>query len=137
MKVDNSVFPTAEQISATFSAPEDGAFVMVNLLKFKVRASYENGEDVSGRTAYTRYALQMRAMVEAAGGRLLYSGKVSGLMVGEVEELWDTVGLMEYPSRAVFRQITRSPEYREIEKHRIAGLAGQLNIETKSDLPGR
>jgi hypothetical protein len=33
----------------------------------------------------------------------------------------------------VFRQITRSPEYREIEKHRIAGLAGQLNIETKSD----
>jgi uncharacterized protein (DUF1330 family) len=48
-----------------------------------------------------------------------------------VEDLWDAVGIVEYPSRAAFRAITQSPEFHEIELHRIAGLAGQLNIETK------
>ena len=131
MKVENSVFATPEQAERTFMGPEDGPFVMVNLLKFKDRATYENGEDISGRAAYGRYGARMKAMVEANGGRLIYSGAVRGLMLGSVEELWDSVALMEYPSRAVFRGITRSKEYHEIEVHRVAGLAGQINIETK------
>jgi uncharacterized protein (DUF1330 family) len=73
----------------------------------------------------------MKKMVEAEGGRLIYSGDVKSLMLGVVDDLWDSVGLMEYPSRAVFQKILSSPAYREIEVHRHAGLAGQLNIETK------
>jgi uncharacterized protein (DUF1330 family) len=131
MNVENAVSATPEQAKAIFGAPEDGPLVMVNLIKFKDRATYENGEDVSGREAYARYGARMKKMVEAEGGRLIYSGDVKSLMLGVVDDLWDSVGLMEYPSRAVFQKIISSPAYREIEVHRHAGLAGQLNIETK------
>ena len=52
-------------------------------------------------------------------------------MLGEVEELWDMVALAQYPSRAAMMTMIQSPEYQAIEKHRVAGLAGQLNIRTK------
>jgi len=133
MDVVNAVLPSHEQASAFFSAPEDGPFVMVNLLKFKDRAGYEDGSDahLTGRDAYERYGIGVTALVERLGGTLRYSGDVDGILLGEVEELWDAVALVEYPSNKVFLQMTLSPEYQAIEHHRIAGLAGQLNFRTK------
>jgi len=109
---------------------------MVNLLKFRDRAVYSDGrsDDLSGREAYTRYAEKMRGIVEGAGGRFLFGGEVKGLIIGEVEELWDAVGIAEYPSRAAFHQIATSPEVQEIGVHREAGLAGQLLILTVGGL---
>ena len=52
-------------------------------------------------------------------------------MLGEVEELWDMVAIAMYPSRKAMLQMVTNPDYIESEKHRSAGLAGQLNIETK------
>jgi uncharacterized protein (DUF1330 family) len=134
MDVTNAVLPSQEQAVAFFSSPEDGPFVMVNLLKFKEQAEYEDGSDahLTGREAYERYGAAVTALVEGLGGTLRFSGDVSGILLGEVEELWDAVALMEYPSYEVFMQMTLSPEYQAIEAHRIAGLAGQLNIRTKS-----
>jgi uncharacterized protein (DUF1330 family) len=131
MKVENAVMPTPEQMRGTFMAPEDGPFVMVNLIKFRDRAAYASGEDVSGREAYMRYAKRMRVLCEANQARMIFSSQVVRLLLGEVEDLWDMVGLVEYPSRETFMRIAQSPEYREIEEHRIAGLAGQLNLETR------
>ena len=45
MDVNNAVYPGAAQIAAFFGAPEDGPFVMVNLLKFKPKAQYADGSD--------------------------------------------------------------------------------------------
>ncbi|REJ64443.1 MAG: DUF1330 domain-containing protein, partial [Proteobacteria bacterium] len=58
------------------------------------------------------------------------SGDVSRLMLGEVEDLWDTVAIAQYPSRAAMLEMMQLPEYQEISVHREAGLEGQLNIET-------
>ena len=52
-------------------------------------------------------------------------------MLGEVGELWDMVALVEYPSLEAFKTMALSPEMHAIEHHRMAGLAGQLNIRTK------
>ena len=73
----------------------------------------------------------MAKLVEGLGGKVRYSGQVTGLMLGEVEDLWDAVALAEYPSLAAFQAMATSPEYHAIEHHRLAGLAGQLNIRTK------
>lgn len=51
-------------------------------------------------------------------------------MLGEVEELWDSVAIAQYPSRAAMLEMMQLQEYQEISVHRSAGLAGQLNIET-------
>lgn len=133
MKVDNAVMPSPEQAMGFFGAPEDGPFVMVNLLKFKPRAEYEDGSnaDLTGEQAYMRYGEEVRKLVEGLGGRIRYQGRVTGLLLGEVEDLWDVVALAEYPSLAAFQQMAMSPEMHAIEHHRKAGLAGQLNIRTK------
>lgn len=133
MKVENAVFPGPEQIAGFFGAPEDGPFVMVNLLKFKPRAEYEDGSDahLTGAEAYGRYGEAVRVLVENLGGKIRYSGRVTGLLLGDVEDLWDAVALAEYPSLAAFQAMAMSPEMHAIEHHRKAGLAGQLNIRTK------
>ena len=133
MDVKNAVYPGPAQIADFFGAPEDGPFVMVNLLKFKAKAEYADGADahLTGAQAYARYGEAVAKLIEALGGRMRYSGQVTGLMLGEVEDLWDVVALAEYPSLAAFQSMATSPEYHAIEHHRTAGLAGQLNIRTK------
>jgi len=130
MDVTNAVYPPGEQFVEFFAVEEDGPFVMVNLLKFKERADYGEGstDEPTGREAYERYGAEVTKLVEAGGGRLAFSGHVSGILLGEVEELWDAVALVEYPSHAAFQEMMRSPEWAAIEHHRNAGLAGQLNI---------
>jgi len=133
MKVTNSTVPSQEQLAEFFGSPEDGPFVMVNLLKFKEKANYPDGSDADlpGFQAYARYAKAVQERIAAVGGRPQTSGQVTGLMLGEVEELWDMVALVEYPSLEAFRTMIESPEYQAITVHREAGLAGQLNIKIK------
>ena len=129
MNVVNKIFPSPDQI-APLAGDDTGPVVMLNLLKFRERAEYRDGraDDISGREAYMRYVAAMQGIVEGAGGRFLFSGEVQGLVIGGVEELWDLVGLAEYPSRAEFFRIATSPEVQAIGVHREAGLAGQLLI---------
>ena len=134
MDVKNAVLPPMEQAMAFFGGTEDGPFVMVNLLKFKPKAEYADGSDahLTGWEAYQRYGVEVAKLVVGLGGRIHYSGAVTGLLLGEVEDLWDMVALAEYPSLAAFQKMATSPEMRAIEHHRSAGLAGQLNIRTKA-----
>ena len=64
------------------------------------------------------------------GGSIIFSGKVSRLLIGEAEELWDMVAIAEYPNKKAMLKMISDKDYRESEKHRAAGLEGQLNIET-------
>lgn len=134
MNFTNQIHPSPEQAKAFFSGEEDGPMCMVNLLKFKDKATYADGSepDLSGRDAYLRYGMGVQACLAAVGGKARFTGFVTDLMLGEVEELWDMVAIAEYPSRTAMLQMVQSPEYQAITKHRDAGLAGQLNIRTKS-----
>ena len=95
MRVINQVYPTPEQLTPLAADPTPGPIAMVNLLKFRDRAVYADGrpDDLSGRDAYMLYVIDMQRIVEAAGGRFLFAGDVKGLVVGEVEDLWDAVGI--------------------------------------------
>ena len=129
MKVENQVRPKPEQ-AQDFLKSSDQPVVMVNLLRFKDKAEYADGREteLSGQEAYGLYSSEMQKLVEGAGGKFLFGGTVIGLLLGEVEDLWDVVGLVEYPSPASLIKISSSPEFAKIEMHREAGLAGQLNI---------
>ncbi len=132
MNVENKVMPSPQRAMEFFGGAEDGPFVMVNLLKFHDRAQYEDGDHgLTGVEAYMLYGEGVRKLVEGLGGQVRFQGRVTGLMLGEVEELWDVVALAEYPSLEAFRNMAMSPEMHAIEHHRKAGLKGQLNIKTK------
>ncbi len=132
MNVVNHVYPSFEKFMPLAEDTTPGPIAMVNLLKFHETSQYQDGRpnDVSGREAYMRYIAEMGPIVEAAGGRFLFSGDVQGVIIGEVAEAWDAVGIAEYPSRAAFHRIATSPEVTAIGVHREAGLAGQLLIMT-------
>lgn len=132
MKVENSVIPTQEQMEGFLAPGPDGPISMVNLLKFKEKADYKDGREteLTGQEAYALYSRGVMETLAKVGGKLVFSGDVSRLMLGEVEDLWDTVAIAQYPSRAAMLEMMQLPEYQEISVHREAGLAGQLNIET-------
>ena len=132
MKVENRVTPNEEQINGFLENPEIGPISMVDLLKFKDKALYEDGRDTSltGEEAYGLYAAEVVNLVEKYGGEFLFAGKVNRLMLGEVEEMWDSIAIAKYPSRKAMFEMTMDPEYQKIHVHRDAGLKGQLNIET-------
>ena len=132
MKVENRVTPNEEQISGFLENPEIGPISMVNLLKFKDKALYEDGRDtdLTGEEAYRLYAAEVINLVEKYGGEFLFAGKVNRLMLGEVEEMWDSIAIAKYPNRKAMFDMTMDPEYQKIHVHRDAGLKGQLNIET-------
>ncbi|GGI80566.1 DUF1330 domain-containing protein [Polymorphobacter multimanifer] len=136
MRVDNAVMPTPEQAAAFFGAEDQGPLVMVNLLRFREHAAYPDGSEpeLSGRDAYLRYGAAVEACIGLVGGRALFSGPVTGMLLGEVEAPWDMVALVWYPSPKAMLEMVGLPEYRGIEVHRLAGLEGQLNIRTA---PGR
>ena len=52
-------------------------------------------------------------------------------MLGEVEDLWDQVAIAMYPNRKAMLTMIQDPDYIQSAQHRVAGLEGQLNIETK------
>ena len=132
MDVTNAVYPHKDQFDEFFAGDDEGPIVMVNLLKFRDRAVYDDDPsvDISGREAYERYGVGVTRLIEGGGGRIVFSGDVTGMIVGDAEELWDMVALAEYPSKAAFLEMMLSPEWAAIERHRLAGLAGQLNIRT-------
>ena len=134
MKVENAVYPTADGIQALARDTSSTKIAMLNLLKFRDKAMYKDGrsDDISGREAYLRYANAMTKIVEREGGRILFSGRIAGLVIGEVEGMWDVAAIMEYPSRAAFQRIVTLPEVQEIGVHREAALEGQLLIMTES-----
>lgn len=131
MQVENKVYPEGGQIAALAAMGGEAPIVMVNLLKFRAEAQYDDPAEpkISGFEAYMRYGEPMRRIVEGAGGRFVFQAMVDALVIGSVESLWDIVAIVEYPSRAAFIQIATSPEVQEIGKHRQAGLEGQLLIQ--------
>lgn len=132
MRVENAVYPKGEQITETMSKGVNTPIVMLNLLKFKPKAEYKDGRPATddGRTAYNRYGADMLRFVQEHGGRVLFMGDVKSLVIGEVDEMWDMVALVEYPSSEAFVKIAMSPDVARFGVHREAGLAGQLLIQT-------
>ena len=133
MRVKNAVIPNEEQMAGFLEGDTETPIKMVNLLKFKDKADYKDGRQtsLSGKEAYQIYADEVQGHLEKVGGQSIFFGEVERLMLGEVEELWDWVAIAEYPSRKAILEMVMDSEYQKSEEHRSAGLAGQLNIETK------
>jgi uncharacterized protein (DUF1330 family) len=139
MQVENKVTPSEDQIKGFFEPGADGPIYMLNLLKFKEKAEYVDGRktDLTGAEAYALYGAEVSKILINLGGGGMFNAKVERLMLGEVEDLWDTVAIAMYPSRQAMIEMMQSEEYQAIHHHRDAGLAGQLNIETTPKLTRR
>jgi uncharacterized protein (DUF1330 family) len=127
----NVLQPTGEQVRAFRDRQTGEPVAMLNLLKFKDKAIYEDGRpsELTGLEAYQLYATAFHEIMEPKGVRVLYSGGVKGLLIGEGDNLWDSVAVIEYPSTEIMLNMLRDEDYRLAQQHRAAGLEGQLLIE--------
>lgn len=134
MKVENKLRPDVKQMAGFVIGDTKSPIQMVNLLKFRDKAEYKDGREteLTGEEAYNIYAAEVADHLKKVGGKIIFSGVVSRLVIGDVDELWDWVAIAEYPNRKAMRSMIMDKDYQESEKHRSAGLAGQLNIETKT-----
>lgn len=133
MEVVNEVMPTSPDRMAAMAEPgPDGPIFMVNLLRFKDHAEYEDGRttELTGREAYALYGRAVFEILPEYGAEPVFMGDVTFLSLGQVEDLWDEVAIVKYPNRAALLAMSTSAEWQEAAVHRTAGLAGQLNIET-------
>ena len=137
MEINNEsrkqVMPNEKQMEEFLEEGHDEPIFMVNLLKFKDKAEYPDKREsnLSGKEAYAIYSKEVVGHLEKVGGKPIFGSEVTRLMLGEVEDLWDQVAIAMYPNRKSMLKMISDPDYIKSAQHRVAGLAGQLNIETK------
>ncbi len=133
MQVKNGLYPTSNQMEMLESDDDNRPLQLVNLFKFRDKAVYEDGRETSltGEEAYNLYGQPMIAVLEKFGAEVVFFSEVTGLIIGDVDELWDSMAIVKYPSRQALLNMTSSDEFKALSVHREAGLAGQLNIETR------
>lgn len=132
MPIENALWPTPDQFEAVANSPRQGPVTMINLLKFKPEAEYEDGRagNLTGEEAYALYAEELGPLVAQYGAKVVFDGAVDGLVIGEGEGGWHRALIVEYPSREAFGAMTSSDAYLAVAVHRKAGLEGQLLIAT-------
>jgi len=129
------VSPTEAQLRALLQRPDDGPVQMVNLLKFRDRASYPAGHPLAGAAggtgaeAYMRYGAVAGRTIAAYGGRIVLLANGEQVIIGEAPE-WDQTVVVEYPSRAAFVDMILDAEYQAAHPHRRAGLERTVVIAT-------
>ena len=132
MKFENKVMPNDDQMAEFLESGNDEPIYMVNLLKFKDKAEYPDKRetDLSGKEAYAIYTKEVQHHLAKVGGKGIFGAEVKRLMLVEVDELLDSVAIAKYPNRKAMLDMISDPDYIKSAQHRVAGLKGQLNIET-------
>ena len=130
MEYINELRKTDQQIQDLLKKDDGGPVCMINLMKFREKAKYEDGRetDLTGVEAYDLYGKPTGKLIAELGGEIVFTAVLKGMVVGEVEELWDVMAIAKYPTLQSFIDMTSSSIYLEAYHHRIAGLQGQLNI---------
>ena len=90
-------------------ANHEGAVVMVNLMRFRLRSLDGDG---TGWDAYLRYSALTVPMIKARGGTIIWAGHGLAVALGAAESnRWDYVALVRYPSVGAFIDMMTLPEY--------------------------
>ena len=123
--------PTKEQFAAMMKLPEEGPIWMLNIIRLRENAAYEDGRKATGREAYAAYARESEKYFKGVGGRIVWSGKPRHVLIGPQDERWDICFVAEYPSAQAFADMVKNPGYQAIVHHRQAAVADSRLIRLK------
>lgn len=125
---DGYIDPGREAWEVFKDLPRDQPIHMLNLVKLKAKAEYpadhpDHGKDLSGLDAYRAYGRTTAHIFKRVGGRQVWAGRPQVMVTGPGAEAWDIAFIAEYPGGDAFIEMVRDPEYRDLVKHRTAGVA--------------
>ena len=116
------VDPTKEVFAQFVADDRPGPIQMLNLVRLRDQAVYEDGRAATGAEAYEAYGRESGPIFQRLGGRIIWQGRFELMVIGPAEERWDHCFIAEYPSVAAFVEMIRDPGYREAVKHRQAAV---------------
>ena len=116
------VDPDRERFGQFKDLPREGKIHMLNLVRLKEMAVYEDGTMVTGEEAYRAYSRESGPIFQRLGGRIVWSGTFELTLIGPADERWDLCFIAEYPSGEAFISMLRDPDYRQAVRHRQAAV---------------
>ncbi|MBR9843318.1 MAG: DUF1330 domain-containing protein [Rhodobacteraceae bacterium] len=99
-----------------------GPIHMLNLVRLRARAAYEDGREATGKEAYAAYGRESAPVFQRLGGRIVWRGAMEQMVIGPKDEAWDLCFIAEYPSSEAFVEMLRDPDYRKAMAHRQAAV---------------
>ncbi len=131
-----NIDPTREQFSTMMKLPDDGPIQMLNLIRFKEKADYGDGRDMTGSEAYKTYSAESGPIFSRVGGKIVFNGCPKVVVIGPEDEHWDLCFVAEYPNAAAFGEMVKDPEYQKAVKHRQAAVKDSRLIRLKPTATG-
>ncbi|GHF26438.1 hypothetical protein GCM10017044_21740 [Kordiimonas sediminis] len=122
MKRTPYIDPEREQFEVFKNLPRDEPIHMLNLIKFKDKATYEDGRDMSGADAYAAYGRESGPVFSRVGGKIIWRGIPQVMLIGPDHMVWDQIFVAWYPHAGAFLEMVTDPAYKIAVKHRQAGV---------------
>jgi uncharacterized protein (DUF1330 family) len=137
IRMSNSfIDPTKEGFARFRALDRPGPVHMLNLIRLRAVAAYEDGTTATGLEAYQAYARESGAVFRGLGGRIVWIGRPELTLIGPETEAWDLAFIAEYPSKDAFVAMLSDPGYREAVRHRQAAVADSRLIRLEPGQPG-
>ncbi|MEM9733876.1 MAG: DUF1330 domain-containing protein [Pseudomonadota bacterium] len=95
---------------------------MLNLVRLREKASYEDGREATGAEAYKAYGTESAPIFSAVGGTILWSGDPQFMVIGPEQEIWHIAFIARYPSAQAFLDMVYNRDYQAIVFHRQAAV---------------
>ncbi|MEL6869195.1 MAG: DUF1330 domain-containing protein [Pseudomonadota bacterium] len=114
--------PQREQFEFFKTLPRDTPINMLNLVRFRAKANYDDGRDITGKEAYRRYGQESSPIFARVGGTIIWRGKPEAVLTGPSDEQWDTGFIARYPHAGAFFEMITDPAYKLAVKHRQAAV---------------
>lgn len=131
------VDPTRAQFGAFMALADDGAIWMLNLIRLRKNANYEDGRKATGAEAYTEYGRSSEPFFKGVGGRIVWAGKPQLIVIGPDDERWDLAFVAEYPGVEAFANMVKNPGYQAVVYHRQAAVKTSRLIRMHPGSPGK
>lgn len=131
------VDPTKSQFAAFAGLPDAGPIWMLNLIRLRKNAKYDDGREMTGAEAYAEYGRASAPFFTGVGGKIAWAGKPQAVLIGPEDEEWDMAFVAEYPSAAAFIEMVKNPGYQAIVFHRQAAVKTSRLIRMAPGAPGK
>ncbi|MEL6734336.1 MAG: DUF1330 domain-containing protein [Pseudomonadota bacterium] len=116
--------------------PREHTVDMLNLVKLRRFAEYEDGRSATGQEAYAAYGRESAPIFQSVGGKIIWSAEPEFMVIGPPDEMWDIAFVARYPSAQAFFDMVYDPAYQSIVFHRQAAVETSRLVRTKARLDG-
>ncbi len=128
--MDYYIDPERDQFEAFKDLPRHTPIMMLNLLRFRDKAAYDDGREATGAEAYAVYGRESGPVFRRVGGKITWRGRPEMMLIGPKDKHWDLIFIAHYPTAGAFLEMVTDPDYRKAVIHRQAAVLDSRLIRT-------